>query len=213
MEMVKYIIFSMLDGIAIFTFGFGMYQVKLRDYWIQLIIASLCISVGTYLYKNYGLPTNITPVVNILFMILFLIVLFRISLLSSLRISGIAFLSQLIIQGLVAVILMFIMKRPFDFIANTYGEMVQLVGDILMVIISLYLRKRALWFTTLPYQYSIKFKLNISNTLLFIASIFGISVMSVSIFRNIIWSLLFWMICFVFLIVIEYRKEIKNEID
>ncbi len=211
--MVKYIIFSMLDGIAIFTFGFGMYQVKLRDYWIQLIIASLCISVGTYLYKNYGLPTNITPVVNILFMILFLIVLFRISLLSSLRISGIAFLSQLIIQGLVAVILMFIMKRPFDFIANTYGEMVQLVGDILMVIISLYLRKRALWFTTLPYQYSIKFKLNISNTLLFIASIFGISVMSVSIFRNIIWSLLFWMICFVFLIVIEYRKEIKNEID
>ncbi|QNR65465.1 hypothetical protein IAQ67_16375 [Paenibacillus peoriae] len=213
MEMVKYILFSMLDGIAIFTFGFGMYQVKLRDYWIQFIIASLCISVGTCLYKNYGLPTNIAPVVNILFMILFLIVLFRISLLSSLRISGIAFLSQLIIQGLVAVILMFIMKRPFDFIANTYGEMVQLVGDILMVIISLYLRKRALWFTTLPYQYSIKFRLNISNTLLFIASIFGISVMSVSIFRNIIWSLLFWVICFVFLIVIEYRKEIRNEID
>ncbi|MNW64011.1 hypothetical protein D3C74_422550 [compost metagenome] len=108
---------------------------------------------------------------------------------------------------------MIIMKKPFDFLANTYGSVVQLIGDILIILISLYLRRRALWFTTLPYQYTIKFKLSVSNALLFIVSIFGISVMSVSIFSNILWSMLFWVICFSILLIIEYRKQRRCEFD
>ncbi|MEC4565422.1 hypothetical protein L8C07_05645 [Paenibacillus sp. CMAA1739] len=211
METIKYIILSMFDGVAIFTFGFGMYQVKLFEYWIQFVVASLCISVATYLYRDYGLPENFAPIVNIGLMIVFLISLFKISLLSSLRISGISFLFSFIAQTIVAVLFMVSTSKSLDSTLFTYGYIVQIAGDSIVIFTSLYLRKKSIWFTTLPYQYSLKFKLNFSNITLFIASILGVTFMSKSIFNNIYISGLFWLAIFVIMIIIEFRKELKDE--
>ncbi|MBE7896179.1 hypothetical protein G7L40_20245 [Paenibacillus polymyxa] len=213
METAKYIIFSMLDGMAIFIFGFGMYSVKIRDYWIQFIVSSLCISVGSYLYMEYGFPNRIAPVTNLICMILFLVILFKLSPLSSLRISGISFLVQMILQTLTAVILALTLKIDFFTTTKDYGTLIQFLGDSTMILISLALRKRSVFFTTLPYQYTLKFKINVSNVVLFIISLIGVSVMTKPTFDNMTISVVFWIIIFVLLIFIERRKEIKNEYD
>lgn len=213
METAKYIIFSMLDGMAIFIFGFGMYSVKIRDYWIQFIVSSLCISVGSYLYMDYSFPNRIAPVTNLIFMILFLVGLFKLSPLSSLRISGISFLVQMILQTLTALILALILKIDFFTTTKDYGILIQFLGDTIMILISFVLRKRSIFFTTLPYQYTLKFKINVSNVVLFIISLIGMSVMTKPTFDNMTISVVFWIIIFVLLILIERRKEIKNEYD
>ncbi|KAF6565385.1 hypothetical protein G9G63_09515 [Paenibacillus sp. EKM202P] len=213
METAKYIIFSMLDGLAIFIFGFGMYSIKLRDYWIQFIVSSLCISVGTFLYVEYDLPNRIAPIANLLLLIIFLVILFKLSPLSSLRISGISFLVQMILQTLTALVLASTLNIDFFTTTKDYGMLIQFLGDTIMILISLALRKRSVFFTTLPYQYTLKFKINFSNVVLFIISLIGVSVMTKPTFDNMTISVVFWIIIFVSLILIERRKEIKNEYD
>ncbi|ODA08202.1 hypothetical protein [Paenibacillus polymyxa] len=213
METAKYIIFSMLDGMAIFIFGFGMYSIKLRDYWVQFIVSSLCISVGTLLYVEYDLPTRVAPIASLLLLIIFLVILFKLSPLSSLRISGISFLVQMILQTLTALILASTLNIDFFETTKEYGILIQFLGDTVMVIISLILRKRSIFFTTLPYQYTLKFKINTSNIILFIVSLLGIALMTKPTFNNMTSSVVFWIAIFVLLILIERRKEIKNEYD
>ncbi|OZB98076.1 hypothetical protein [Paenibacillus sp. XY044] len=216
MNALVYILFSMLDGIAIFTFSFGFFRLKMMDYWKEIIITNLVISIGTFFYSENNLLSNLSPFINLIIFIAALIFFFRISFFSAFRVAGCGFLAQTVILGLVLSITCLVLNislneiKEHDYIKYP----LQVIGDIGTVLLSLVLRKKKIWMTNLPYSYSFKFKPSRINVLIFIATIIAALVISrASSINNIYLGLIFWIICFVNLLFMEIKKEMRGEID
>lgn len=213
MNALAYILLSILDGIAIFTFSFGSFRVKIKDYWKEILITNIIISIGSYFQKEKEVLSTLTPAINIIILLLALILIFRISLLASLRISVFGFVAQLIFQSIIAIIFMIVTNMRFGEVTNQFGYAVQIIGDLSMISLSLVLQKRKIWFTTLPYSYTYKFKISRLNVVIFITSLVAILLMNKSNFDDIYLCLTFWGACFVNLLVAEIKKEVRGEID
>lgn len=213
MNALVYILLSMLDGIAIFTFSFGSFRVRIKDYWKEILITNMIISTGAYFQRENELLSNITPVINIIILLLALLFIFRISLLASLRISVFGFVAQLIIQSLVAIVFMLVANIKFNEATTQFGYAVQIIGDVAMIMLSLILQNRKMWFTTLPYRYTYKFRISFLNVLIFITSILAIILMNKANFNDIYLCLVFWTICFINLLCAEMKKEARGDID
>lgn len=216
MSAFVYILFSMLDGIAIFTFAFGFFRIKLLDYWKEILITNIIISIGTYYYSENTLMSNLSPLINSLVFMVALIFFFRISLFSSFRVTILGFLTQtLVLAFFISVTCIIFNINLADIKGNDYVRyLVQALGDLGTICLSAFLRSKKIWMTNLPYTYSFRFKPSRSNYMIFIASILGFIVVSkASSIENIYLGLLFWMICLMNLLFVEVKKEMTGEID
>ncbi|MWV44899.1 hypothetical protein GRF59_14855 [Paenibacillus sp. HJL G12] len=216
MNALVYILFSMIDGMAIFFFAFGFFRIKIVDYWKEIIITNIVISIGTYFYSENIILSNLSPLLNLIIFMAALLFFFRISLFSSFRIAGLGFLAQTLILGLVISVSCLALNINLNELkSNDYIKYpVQVIGDIGTIALSLFLRKKRIWMTNLPYSYSFKFKPSRPNMLIFIATILGIFVISkASSIDNIYTGLLFWLICLINLLFMEVKKEMRGEID
>lgn len=215
MNSIIYVIASIIEGFSIFFFAFGLFRVSIREYWREVVLTTLIISLTTYFYKDHALLSSISPVLNILLMIFFLFILFKLPLLHSVYIVVTSFVVMLAVQGLSVAIVNLVFHvglayiREIDLLRYTF----QLSTDFVIFLVSLILRRFNIWFTFVPYHRTIRFKVSTINLSLLVSSLIGIAIMF-SAFRidNIVAGSIFWIIYSLCLLLVGYKKEFgKNE--
>lgn len=213
-EALVYIAFSVFEGFTVFFFAFGLFRISLQDYWKEVLIAIISISLGTYFYSEYDSLSVMSPLFNMTAMILFLTFLFRMSLLHSFYIVSTSFVTLFVLQGIALSTIGTLAGLTLETIKETdiLRYTFQLTTDISLFGLSVLLRKQGWWFTFVPYHSKLIFKMNISNLSILFASILGIAATGM-VFNidSIAMGTVFWCICVSQLVYIGVKKEIRGE--
>jgi hypothetical protein len=210
-EDILYTLMSLLDGITIFMFAFGCFKVSFKDYWKEILVTNLVISVGTFLLRNNSFMISVIPLLCLALLIVSLTFYFRITVWSSIKLAVYGFVAQIIAQLIANSIFMVSFKLNYTESLHTHGQWVQLIGDGLLIAITLILQKRRIWFTTMPYDYTFKLKLNKINILSLLISCVIISFLyNVKTIENVYLGLVFWGVCLINLMYLDIKKE-KSE--
>lgn len=213
-DALVYIVLSIVEGLIIVFFSFGLFRIDVKDYWKEIVVTVSSISAATYYYNQHETLSQVSTLLNIIALFLALVIVFRISLLHSLYISVAGFVALLAAQ------LIFIsgtsLVLDIDLAAIRSNDLIryslQIAGDILILLISLVLRKKRLWFTFVPYSPEITFKLTKSNLAILMASILGIIILSfVFKFDNLVIGTILALMCITNLIVIGIMTEKRKE--
>ncbi|QWU14341.1 hypothetical protein SAMN04487895_101643 [Paenibacillus sophorae] len=211
-----YILFSMIDGVSILTFAFGSFKVDLKSYWKEIFLTAFIISTGNYFLSQHDNFQNYTSVFSLILLFLSLLFYFRISVFSSIRLTIIGFVSQAIIQlVLVLITTMVIHTNISEIQENDFLRcLLQIISGSIMILSSVLMRRKRLYFTTLPYDYSYKIKFTKVNTILILSSIVVVIMfLNISRFNNIIVEILFWILCIFNIYVLETKKQMRDDID
>lgn len=206
-----YALMSLFDGISIFMFAFGCFKVSLRDYWKEILVSNILISIGTFLMRSNEVISGVSPFISFMLLVALLTFYFRIRPLSSIKLSIYGFGAQFISQMTVAILLMAASGLSYSNTISSFGSYIQLIGDSVLVILTLVLQRRRIWYTTLPYDYTFKIKINKTNILSITIGLVAIILLyNVKQIENVYLGLLFWMICLINIIFIDVVKE-KSE--
>lgn len=211
LDTLVYIVFSCFEGLAIFYYAFSIFRLDLRGSEKETFFTIIAISIATYFYHESTLLSNVSLVLNIIALVLFLIFLFRLPLFHALLISVLSFVSLLIIQGLTTLIsgISLDVIMGTDWIRYSF----QSVTDIILFTIGLILKKRTFGFTFVPTRYVVKFKPSSLNVSIFVVSILALIVIGVAFNLNLYIGTFFWIVCFAGLIFLGINKEMSNEFD
>jgi|GEM_PF-6805614 len=210
-EDILYTLMSLLDGITIFMFAFGCFKISFRDYWKEILVTNLVISIGTFLLRNNSFMISVIPLLCLALLIVSLTFYFRITVWSSIKLAVYGFVAQIIAQLIANSIFMVSFNLNYTESLHTHGQWVQLIGDGLLIAITLILQKRRIWFTTMPYDYTFKLKLNKINILSLLISCVIISFLyNIKTIENVYLGLVFWGICLINLMYLDIKKE-KSE--
>ncbi|MFI2856862.1 hypothetical protein ACH6EH_06950 [Paenibacillus sp. JSM ZJ436] len=209
LDAIIYVTMSMIEGFILFFFAFGLFRIDLRDYWKEVGIAVTTISLGTFFYSTSDALSPISPLLNMSAMILFLIILFKLPMLHSFYVVATTFIVVLVMQGITVASVGNIANLTLAEIKNNdhLRYSFQLTTDLLILCLSVFLRKKKLWYTFIPYGKQ-KVKLTISNALLLMTSAFGIAIASTALnMNNFIIGTIFWSSFAALIIYIGIRKE------
>lgn len=213
-EDILYTLMSLLDGITIFMFAFGCFKVSLKDYWKEILVTNLVISVGTFLLRDDEMLVNLVPFLCFFLLVASLTFYFRIRIWGSLKLSLYGFVAQIIAQFSVVALFMFASKLSFSEVTDQFGAIVQLIGDGTLIILTLILQKRRVWFTTMSHDYSFKIRLNKINILSMLIAVVIIAFLyNVKSVDNILLALSFWGVCLINLTYIDIKKEKSGSYD
>ncbi|PYY28285.1 hypothetical protein PIL02S_03436 [Paenibacillus illinoisensis] len=191
--------------------AFGFFKVSLKDYWKEILVTNVIISIGTFLVHTNTTLSSFIPLMCFVLLVASLTFYFRISIWSSIKLAFYGFVSQIVAQLVVTGMFMFSFEKTYRGALDEFGFYVQLVGDLFLIASTLILRKRKMWFTTMPYDYTYKMKLNRIN--LFSLALAVVMVVSLYNFEvsNILVAIIFWTICFLNLLFIDIKKERSGE--
>ncbi|WP_440110198.1 hypothetical protein [Paenibacillus sp. QZ-Y1] len=207
-EGILYASMSMLDGISIFMFAFGCFKISFRDYWKEILATNILISIGTFFLRDNELILGFVPVICFMMLVVSLTFYFRIKVWGSIKLGLYGFVAQIISQFTVAAAFMFGYHMGFSEASQIFGFNIQLIGDGLLIALTLMLQKRRVWFTTMSHDYSFRIKLNKINVLSLLISIVIISFMyNIKSVDNIFLTLFFWGVCLLNLMYIDIKKE------
>ncbi|ASA22691.1 hypothetical protein B9T62_18980 [Paenibacillus donghaensis] len=211
-----YILFSMIDGLSIFIFAFGSFKVRLRNYWREILLTVLVISIGNYYISTHDSLKDYEPLISITILFLSLILYFRISVFSSLRLTLMGFVGQAVIQGFLIMVTSYVTDIRFNEIKNNdfLRPSLQIISAIILISVTLLLRKLKKHFTTLPndYTYRIKFT-KINNVILLTSACVMLMFINIYNFNNVILEIIFWILCLINIFILETKKEKRDEID
>ncbi|MNH75613.1 hypothetical protein D3C73_278570 [compost metagenome] len=216
MEAFIYILFSVLDGLAIFIFAFNSFRIRLIEYWKEILFTVSVISVGTYLFSESAILKNISPLITIILFIVALIFYFRISLLSALRVTIVGFVAQIALTLVVTSIFCLVANMSFNEVKETtfMRYILQFSGDFITILVSALLKRKRIWVTNLPYSYTFKFKISRTNlVLIFTSIIVTVFISNIGIFNNIFISAVLWLLIAINISLFEVRKEMRQEYD
>lgn len=206
-----YAMMSLLDGITIFMFAFGCFKVSLRDYWKEIVVSNILISVGTFFMRSNETISGFMPLVCFIALTVLLTFYFRIRPWSSIKLGIYGFAAQFVSQITVAILIMFASGNGYKDTVSEFGFYIQLIGDISLVVLTLVLQRRKLWYTTMPYDYTFKIKFTKVNLISIIIGLASVGLLyNVKTIENVYLGLLFWIICLVNIIFIDIVKE-KSE--
>ncbi|WP_206759566.1 hypothetical protein [Paenibacillus sp. CFBP 13594] len=204
----------MLDGITIFMFAFGCFKISFKDYWKEILVTNLVISVGTFLLRDEEFLVNLMPFLCFLLLVASLTFYFRIRIWGSLKLSLYGFVAQIIAQFTVVALFMFVSKLTFSGAADQFGTYVQLIGDGALILLTLVLQKRRVWFTTMSHDYNFKIKLTKINILSMVIAVVIIAFLyNIKSVDNILLAITFWAICLINLMYVDIRKEKSGSYD
>ncbi|WP_342423171.1 hypothetical protein [Paenibacillus sp. FSL E2-0178] len=216
LDALVYIMFSMVDGLAIIIFAFGSFKIDLKTYWKEIPISSTVISVCNFFLSRHDTLSNYSPILSMTLMFIFLLFFFRISVLSSVRITVIGFVAQTLTQGIMIYATSLLIGKNLETIKSDdfLRSALQLISGIALVYISVLLRKNRKYFTTLPYDYSYKIKFTKTNVILLFSSVVVTTIIvNLFNFSNFLIELIVLLFCFTNIIALETRKELREEID
>lgn len=148
LDALVYIMFSMVDGLAIIIFAFGSFKIDLKTYWKEILISSAVISVCNFFLSRHDTLSNYSPILSMTLMFIFLLFLFRISVLSSVRITVIGFVAQTPTQGIMIYATSLLIGKNLETIKSDdfLRSALQLISGIALVYISVLLRKNRKYF-------------------------------------------------------------------
>lgn len=214
-EALVYILFSIVEGLIIVFFSFGLFRIRIMDYWKEIVVTVSAISAATYYYSLSESLSTIAPLLNSIALFLALVLIFRISLLHSLYISVTGLVSLLLIQLALASIASNLLNmsleeiKSLDWMRFTF----QGVSDAFLLTLSLYLRKKRMWFVFVPYTPELTFKLSKSNVILLLSSVFGIILLSTFLnLNNIVIGVILSLLCISNLIYVGIKIERGEEV-
>jgi hypothetical protein len=172
--------------------------------------------IHTIFYVGRNCNLHFCILICLIFLIASLLLYFRISIFSSIRVALVVFVWQIVIQGLFVLAATKLFSVDLNDIQSNQmlGGSLQFISDGTLIPISLILRKFNLYFTTLPYDYSYYIKFSKINIVILIISVI-VLIMSFNMFNfsNIFIEIVFWLVCFINIILLEYVKEGRSEID
>lgn len=212
MNSIIYILLSCIEGFSFFFITFGLFRISMKDYLKEIVIVVFIISLGTLYLSEYPPIENYIPLINILILIIFLVFFFRVSLVNSLFITLIGYISCMVIQFIVLKAVGAIGSWDIQQIKDNIElkRIMQLASSLLIVLVSMVLRKYNLWFTFIPYSTDLSFKLSKGNIFILILGIitllsfyYSLNISS-SVFAIIIWT--FSLLVFLY---VGLRKEFK----
>ncbi|WP_186331656.1 hypothetical protein [Paenibacillus xylanexedens] len=212
MSDLLYAAMSLMDGITIFMFAFACFKVSFKDYWREIVTTNILISIGTFLLKDNEYILGFVPVICFVSLVASLTFYFRIKWWSSLKLAAYGFAAQIISQLSIASIFMLVEKITFTEASQAYGTFIQLIGNIFIIFLTLILKQKRIWFTTMSHDYNFKIKLNKINMYSILVSILAIALLyNVNSVNNIYLALCFWGVCLLNLMYIDIKKE-RNEL-
>lgn len=207
-----YALMSLLDGITIFMFAFGCFKVSLKDYWKEILVTNVIISIGTFYLKSNEAMSSFIPIICFILLTISLTFYFRIRPWSGIKLAIYGFGAQFISQMVVAILMMVASGLSYGDTLNSFGILIQLIGDSFLIVLTLILRKRRIWYTTLPYDYTFKIKLNKTNVFSITLGLLAVLILyNVKQIENVYLGLFFWLICLINIIFIDVVKE-KSEV-
>lgn len=210
MDALVYILFSIVEGLIIVFFSFGLFRIRAMDYWKEILVTVSTISAATYYYSVSESLASIAPLLNIIALFLALVLVFRISLLHALYISVTGFVSLLLIQLALTSMTTALLNLSLDEIksADWMRFTFQGISDLTLLVASVLLRKKRLWFVFVPYTSEITFKLSKLNSLMLLSSTLGIVLLSTFLnLDNILAGVILSLLCFSNLIYVGIKIE------
>lgn len=214
-EALVYILFSIVEGLIIVYFSFGLFRIKAMDYWKEILVTVSTISAATYYYSLNDALANVAPLLNILALFLALVLVFRISLLHSLYIAVAAAMGLLTIQFLLAKIGGFFLDMTLDEIRaiDWLRFSFQITSDSILLLISNYLQRKRLWFVFVPYESKLTFNLSKLNLMVLLSSVLGIILLSNTMkLDNLTMGTLLSLFCLAILIYVGIKIEMSDEV-
>lgn len=209
-----YAVMSLMDGITIFIFAFACFKVSFKDYWKEIVVTNVLISIGTFLLRDDEFILGFVPLLCFALLVASLTFYFRIKWWVSLKLALYGFLAQIISQLTVASAFMLIDGSTFNEASGTYGAYIQFIGNVTIVTLTLILRKNRLWFTTMSHDYNFRIKLNKINIFSILVSVVTISLLyNIKSVDNIYLALCFWGVCLLNLMYIDIKKERSGSYD
>lgn len=209
-EALVYILFSIVEGLIIVYFSFGLFRIRAIDYWKEIVVTVSTISAATYYYSMNETLASIAPMLNIIALFLALVLVFRISLLHSLYISVTGFMALLAVQVVFITLASIVLNIELTEIRtlDSVRYFLQIAGDITILVVSILLKKYRLWFTFVPYSPELTFKLTKSNLSILMSCVIGIVILtSLYNFDNLIIGTVLSLMCIANLITIGVKKE------
>lgn len=208
---LMYALMSLLDGITIFMFAFGCFKVSFKDYWKEILVSNVLISVGTFLMRSNEAISGVIPLICFVLLAVLLTFYFRIRPGSSIKLAIYGFGAQFISQISVAILMMFASGLSYSVTLSSFGFYIQLIGDSMLIVLTLVLQRRRIWYTTMPYDYTFKIKINKTNVISITIGLLAIILLyNVKQIENVYLGLLFWMVCLMNIVFIDVVKE-KSE--
>ncbi len=211
-EALLYILASCLEGIAFFVITFGIFRISLSDYTKEVIVTISIVSLGTYLLSDHQVAAQFTPLINLIILIIFLILFFRVSLPHTILMMVSGYIVCMIVQwGLIKCSEMItginlVEIKDSASLSITY----QIISSTVLIVISVILRRLSLWFTFIPYATTLSFKMTKSNIIILttatsILFIFGITLK----YSSLIFGFSIWLVCLIALLTISFRREFQ----
>lgn len=214
-DALVYIVFAIIEGLIIVFFSFGLFRIDVRDYWKEILVTVSTISAATYYYSQNEVLSQYSPFLNIIALFVAMVIVFRISLLYSLYISVTGFAALIFIQFALTTVTNPIFNLSLEEINSIdwLRYSFQATSDLLLLAVSMILRKKRLWFTSVPYSSDLSFKLSKSNLLVLLSSVLAIILSSATLkLDNVLAGTMLSLICLSTLIYIGIQREKSGEI-
>ncbi|WP_336761474.1 hypothetical protein [Paenibacillus sp. USHLN196] len=211
---IVYALMSLMDGVTIFMFAFGCFKISFKDYWKEILVTNLIISIGTFFLKGYETILGFVPVLCFALLVLSLTFYFRIKLWESFKLACYGFVAQIVAQFSVVALFMLSSGLNFTEASSEFGSLVQLLANGFLIVLTLILRHKRIWFSTMSYDYSFKIKLNKINIFSTLIAIVIMALLyNVKTVENIYLTILFWGVCLINLMYIDIKKEKSGMYD
>ncbi|MGG1650504.1 hypothetical protein ABHN03_25430 [Paenibacillus sp. NRS-1775] len=210
MAALVYILMSLFEGFVVFYFAFSVFRINIKECFFEIIITNILISVATYFYSLDSVTSNLTPLLNMMTLTIFLIALFRVSSKHAFFASALTLSVFLVIQSISVWIV-----YPFtgltleniksdNFLRYTY----QAGSDMVIFLIANLLVKKRLWFSFISYNFTIKFAMTKNNILI---TVIPSCIMLIAGFtydiNNLLLGSIVWTICFINLLFMGIKME------
>lgn len=213
MDALVYILISCIEGFSFFFITFGLFRISMKDYLKEIIIVVIILSLGTFYLSEYPPLENYISLVNMLVLIAFLVFFFRVSIVHSLFVTIVGYISCMVIQFILLKTVGLFDSLDIQQIKDDLmlRRALQLVTSFIIISISALLRKYNLWFTFIPYTTNFSFKLSKGNIFILMAGIITLLAFYYSLnFLSSIVVIFIWGFSLVVFLTVGLRKEFKD---
>lgn len=173
MDFIIFLVFSIFEFMAIFSFMFSLYRLQTKHYWMELLIISMILSFFSYSLRGLFHTEAFTPAVLIVIMATLIWIVLRIPFFYVAILTIPTYIAYGLLQFGVMSTLDYFEIITFEQIfnqnaSNQYGQIVQIITALITVIASWGVYKTGVGFSFVPTG-NIKVKLNALNIVISIA--------------------------------------------
>lgn len=169
MEVFKFLLFSVIQGLALLTFMLTLFRFNPRYYLIPILVVSVVISISSYFFREQWDMAYLDPFIYLAILIIGTIWMLEVNLLLAVLISFSGYMGFVFIQTLIMLLLKVIGVLTFENLNDSYHFQTALLSvstSFIVILLSWFLFRKGWGFT-----FSFKKKKNIREITLFVSII------------------------------------------